>query len=63
VLPGGVVLFVELKTPAGKTSKMQDRIHLKLEKADAKVFVIRSFDEFKALIAQFVDPRSAASGN
>lgn len=55
VLPNGVVVFVELKTPTGKTSALQDRMIGKLERNNANVYVIRSLDDFKAVIAQHLN--------
>ncbi len=49
VLPGGTVLFVELKTETGKLSKLQERTIHQLKEQGANVYVIRSLDEFKLL--------------
>ena len=50
VLPNGTVLFVELKTKTGKTSKLQDYMIEKLKRNKANVYVIRSVEAFDRLV-------------
>tara|TARA_B110000908_G_C10205697_1_gene427593 strand:+ start:1092 stop:1340 length:249 start_codon:yes stop_codon:yes gene_type:complete len=50
VLPDGQVLFVELKTPTGRLSKMQEHILTKLRKNNANAYVCRSLEEFQAIV-------------
>ena len=53
VLPNGTVLFVELKTKTGKTSKLQDYMISKIEKNKGNVFVVRSVEQFEDLVASY----------
>lgn len=46
VLRNGVVLFVELKTPKGRLSALQERTIKQLKENNANVYVIRSVDSF-----------------
>lgn len=41
VLPGGEVVWVELKTPKGVVSEIQKRTHLRLKELDQDVQVFR----------------------
>ena len=50
VLPNGTVLFIELKTATGKTSKLQDYMINKLKRNKANVYIIRSIEAFDQLI-------------
>jgi hypothetical protein len=50
VLPNGVVLFVELKTETGKTSKLQDRMIEKINRNNGNAEVIRNIEQFEQLI-------------
>ena len=50
VSPNGVVIFVEVKTPTGKLSKMQERTINQLKANKANVYVCRSIEEFNDLI-------------
>jgi len=50
VLPDGKVYFIELKTPTGKLSKLQERTINSLKRNHANVFVCRSLEEFKRVI-------------
>ena len=50
VLPNGTVLFIELKTATGKTSKLQDYMINKLKRNQANVYIIRSIEAFDQLI-------------
>lgn len=52
VSPTGTVLFIEVKTATGRLSKMQTRTINQLEKNHANVYVIRSVEEFKAVLNQ-----------
>lgn len=49
-LPGGRVLFLELKAPKGTTSAAQDLVHARLYDMGHPVSVIRSVDEAAALL-------------
>ena len=53
VLPNGTVLFVELKTATGKTSKLQDYMIEKLKRNNANVYIIRSVEAFDRLVASY----------
>lgn len=55
LLPHGVVLFVELKTPTGKLSKLQEHTHKQIKANNGNVFTIRTTHEFQALITRFTD--------
>ena len=48
--PGGRIVFVEFKTPVGTLTALQKRQIEKLESKGAEVHVIRSTEEFAALI-------------
>lgn len=50
VLPNGTVLFLELKTPTGKLSRLQEHMIDKLKRNKANVYVIRSVEEFDRLV-------------
>ena len=50
VLPNGTILFVELKTKTGKTSKLQDYMINKLKRNKANVYIIRSVEAFDRLV-------------
>jgi Holliday junction resolvase len=47
VLPGGRVVFVELKAPTGSCTKLQLHEQQKLAEHNAEVWVVKSFEEFK----------------
>ena len=53
VLPNGTVLFVELKTQTGKTSKLQDYMIEKLKRNEANVHIIRSVEAFDRLVTSY----------
>ena len=53
VLPNGTVLFIELKTATGKTSKLQDYMINKLKRNKANVYVIRSVEAFDHLVTSY----------
>lgn len=50
LMPGGKVLFFELKTPKGKTSKQQDLIHTQLRCKGFEVFVVDGLIEALAIL-------------
>mgnify|MGYP003115545445 FL=1 len=50
VLPNGTVLFIELKTPTGKLSRLQEHMIDKLKRNNANVHIIRSVEEFDHLV-------------
>ena len=50
VMPSGRVIFVELKTPVGRLSKLQEHTHTQLRLNNAEVYVVRSLGEFESLI-------------
>jgi|TARA_R110000803_G_C11986843_1_gene321430 DNA anti-recombination protein RmuC len=50
VLPNGTVLFIELKTPTGKLSRLQEHMIDKLKRNKANVHIIRSVEEFDHLV-------------
>ena len=47
----GKFIAVELKTPTGKTTKIQDWTHERIKKSGGIVYVFRSFDVFKIFIS------------
>lgn len=47
LLPGGRVWFVEFKTPEGRVSPIQKRVHDKLYRLGFPVSVVRSVSSFK----------------
>lgn len=53
LMPGGKVLFFELKTPKGKTSRQQDLIHCKLRSLGFDVFVVDNLDEALAVLRAY----------
>jgi Holliday junction resolvase len=48
VLPGGQVIFVELKAPTGSCTKLQLHEQKKLTDHNAEVWVVNNFETFKA---------------
>ena len=50
ILPGGTVLFLEVKTPTGRVSKIQAYMHNQLREVDANVHVVRSVEDVTAII-------------
>ena len=52
LLPGGQVIFVEVKRPSGRLSKMQIHIHGKMRKLDMDVRVVWSKEDVDALIRE-----------
>lgn len=54
ILPGGVVVFIELKTKTGKLRPNQIIIRDKLLKQGANIHVIRSVEEFTALLRTYL---------
>lgn len=47
VLPGGIVLFIEVKLPGGRISRFQTRILKKLSELGANAWVIKSMEELE----------------
>jgi len=45
VLPGGRVVFLEVKTPTGRLTAAQQRVHAALAELGATVVVVRSVEE------------------
>jgi VRR-NUC domain len=50
ILIGGLLLFVEVKTPEGRCSPIQMHEHLLIETAGGRVIVARSPDEVLAVL-------------
>lgn len=50
VLPGGRVIFIELKTDTGRVSKLQKYELERLHQQGAYVYVVRGMEGVKALI-------------
>lgn len=50
ILPGGLVLFLEVKTPTGRVSKIQQYMHDKLSEVGANVHVVRSVEDVTTII-------------
>ena len=50
ILPCGTVLFLEVKTPTGRVSKIQQYMHKQLEGVNANVHVVRSVEDVTAII-------------
>lgn len=53
LLPCGQVLFVELKTPTGRLSKLQQYTHDRIKENNGHVYTIRSVEALGTLISQF----------
>ena len=53
LIPGGKVLFFELKTPKGKTSKQQDLTHGRLRSLGFDVFVVNNLEEALSLLKAY----------
>ena len=53
VLPNGTVLFIELKTPTGKLSRLQEHMIEKLKRNQANAHIIRSVEAFDHLVASY----------
>ncbi|SEA59515.1 VRR-NUC domain-containing protein [Arachidicoccus rhizosphaerae] len=51
VLPQGRILFIELKTPTGSQEAAQKEWQAKVQERGHNYIIIRSLEEFKALIA------------
>lgn len=49
ILPSGDVHFIEVKTPTGKLSVHQQRIHQQLKEQNANVHTVRSVAEVQRL--------------
>lgn len=52
-LPGGIVFFVELKAPGGKTTKLQDRKIDELVQLGCPVFVANSREKVDQILAVY----------
>ena len=50
ILRDGSVLFIEVKTRAGRLSPLQKQMHTKLEEQNAKVYTVKSVQEFIEII-------------
>ena len=50
ILPGGTVLFLEVKTPTGRVSKIQAYMHNQLREVGANVYVVSSPEQVTAII-------------
>ena len=55
ILPNGTSLYIEVKTPSGRLSKLQQIAISKIEQQGAAVYVIRTIDEFCEVIARHSD--------
>lgn len=53
IMPGGIVIFVELKTPSGRVSPTQKIIHQKLENLGANIRVVRSKEDINLLLSDY----------
>ncbi len=49
-LPGGLLYLVELKTPGGKLTKLQNRTKARFEELGFKYYVISSYNEVEEFI-------------
>jgi len=49
-IKNGVVLFLEIKRPGGKLTKLQERTIRELSEHGANVFVVYSLKEVKAIV-------------
>ena len=50
IFSGGLVVFVELKTPTGRLSAIQKRTIKRMKEQGAKVYVIDSIESFTGLL-------------
>jgi hypothetical protein len=50
IFKGGLVVFVELKTPTGRLSPKQKRTIKRMKKQGAKVYVIDTLEGFTGLL-------------
>lgn len=57
----GHVVFLEVKRPGGKVSRIQERVHAQLRSAGACVHVVESVDEALDMVAR-ARPRKAVEG-
>ena len=55
LFPRGVVAFVELKAPGGKTSAIQDRQIARIKKLDFDVYILDSYMEVDCFITEILD--------
>lgn len=54
LFPGGVVVFVELKSPRGKTSALQDKTIRDMQALGAEVHIINSKEKVDAFISTYI---------
>lgn len=54
IFPGGRIVFVELKKPGGKPTKLQEVQHKRLRKLGCDVWVIDSKESVDAFIKELV---------
>lgn len=55
LFPRGVVAFVELKAPGGKTSAIQDRQIARIKKLDFNVYILDSYWGVDSFITEILD--------
>jgi hypothetical protein len=48
-------LYIEMKTTSGITSEAQKQVHSILELAGNKVVIVKSFDEFKIVVLDYLN--------
>jgi hypothetical protein len=63
ILPNGVVLFLEIKTPTGRLSPYQVRVHHQLREQHANVYTIRDFHDLETALARHGGPVEQAAGS
>lgn len=54
VVAGGKILLIELKTTEGVLSKAQKDLHATLKAQGTDVLVVRSLEEFKAVVSEWL---------
>lgn len=63
ITPAGRVLFIELKTETGKLSALQRRMINKIKANKGEVYVVRSIEQFRAVVAaEPTDPAASGCG-
>ena len=55
ILPNSKILFVEFKTKKGRQSESQKEFEMRITNLNLDYFIIRSFEEFKNLINNYID--------
>ena len=55
VVIDGQVIFVELKAPGGKVSRLQQHTHEQMREAGARVEVLRSMDEVNEFLSYTIN--------